>query len=89
MEAATSAGTGSVLNDIVTKLVAIALGEHPALGGRWEGDRSCSHRVRFTSASRLTRAQGLMVPVIRDVANLTLQEVATQVAQSDRGGSQA
>src|SRR4051794_24708612 len=27
------------INDIAMKLSAIALGEHPALGGRWDGDR--------------------------------------------------
>jgi pyruvate dehydrogenase E2 component (dihydrolipoamide acetyltransferase) len=62
------------LNDIVAKLVAIALGEHPALGGRLESDRIVLPMAIHIGIAVDTE-HGLMVPVIRDVANLTLQEV--------------
>ena len=62
-------------NDIVTKLVAIALGEHPALGGRWQGDTIVLPGPMDIGIA-VDSAQGLMVPVVRDVANLSLQEVA-------------
>ena len=74
--------------DIVTKLVAIALGEHPALGGRWEGDRIVLPTAIHIGIAVDTE-QGLLVPVIRDVAKLTLQELAHRSRKSDRCGPQA
>jgi pyruvate dehydrogenase E2 component (dihydrolipoamide acetyltransferase) len=62
------------LTDIVAKLAAIALGEHPALGGRWEGDRIVLPTAIHIGIA-VDSEQGLFVPVIRDVADLTLQEV--------------
>jgi pyruvate dehydrogenase E2 component (dihydrolipoamide acetyltransferase) len=63
------------LNDIVAKLAAIALGEHPALGGRWESD-SIVLPTAIHIGIAVDTEHGLMVPVIRDVANLTLHDVA-------------
>ena len=63
------------LNDIVAKLAAIALSEHPALGGRWEGDRIVLPTAIHIGIAVDTE-HGLMVPVIRDVANLALEDVA-------------
>ena len=62
-------------NDIVTKIAAIALSEHPALGGRWEGDRIVLPGAIHIGIAVDTE-HGLLVPVIRDVANLTLQDLA-------------
>ena len=58
----------------MAKLAAIALGEHPALGGRWESDRIVLPTAIHIGIAVDTE-HGLMVPVIRDVASLTLQEV--------------
>jgi pyruvate dehydrogenase E2 component (dihydrolipoamide acetyltransferase) len=62
-------------NDIVAKLVALALVQHPLLAGRWEGDR-----ITLPGAIHLSIAvdteHGLVAPVIRNVADLTLEEVA-------------
>lgn len=64
-------------NDIVAKISAIALAEHPALGGRWQEDTivlpTAIHIGIAVDAER-----GLMVPVVRDVASLTLQEIASR-----------
>jgi pyruvate dehydrogenase E2 component (dihydrolipoamide acetyltransferase) len=61
--------------DIVAKLVAIALAQHPVLGGRWEDDR-----IALPSSIHIGIAvdtdHGLLVPVIRNVPDLTLEEVA-------------
>jgi len=65
------------LNDIVAKVVAIALGEHPALGGRWEGDHVVLPAAIHIGIAVDTE-NGLMVPVVRDVANLVLEDVARQ-----------
>ena len=62
-------------NDIVAKLVAIALREHPTLGGRWEDDQVVLP-VTMDIAIAVDTEHGLMAPVVRDVANLSLQEVA-------------
>jgi pyruvate dehydrogenase E2 component (dihydrolipoamide acetyltransferase) len=62
------------INDIVVKVTAIALGEHPALGSRWEED----HIVLPTAihiAIAVDSEHGLMAPVIQDVANATLLDV--------------
>jgi pyruvate dehydrogenase E2 component (dihydrolipoamide acetyltransferase) len=62
-------------NDIVLKVVALALAQHPLLAGRWEGER-----ITLPGAIHLGIAvdteHGLVAPVIRNVADLTLEEVA-------------
>lgn len=65
------------LNDIVARLAAVALIEHPALGARWEGD----HVVLPTAIHigiAVDTERGLIVPVIRDVSNLALEDLAKQ-----------
>jgi pyruvate dehydrogenase E2 component (dihydrolipoamide acetyltransferase) len=62
-------------NDIVAKIVAAALGEHPTLGGRWEGDRIVLPGAIHIGIAVDTE-HGLLAPVIRDVANLTLLDLA-------------
>ena len=62
--------------DVVAKMVAEVLGEHPLLGGRWRGDR-----IELPGGSGIhigiavDTAEGLVVPVIRDVGNRTIREV--------------
>ena len=62
-------------NDILVKLVTAALQKHPALNSRWEGEilRTCSGIHIGIAVDTET---GLLVPVIRDVPTLTLNEVA-------------
>ncbi|HYI93226.1 MAG TPA: dihydrolipoamide acetyltransferase family protein [Bryobacteraceae bacterium] len=62
-------------NDFVTKMVAMALSEHPALGGRWDGDRIVLPDAIHIGIAVDTE-QGLLVPVIRDVPNLSLLELS-------------
>ena len=62
-------------NDILVKLVAAALQKHPVLNSRWEGEtlRTCSS-IHIGIA--VDTEAGLLVPVIRDVTALTLNELA-------------
>jgi pyruvate dehydrogenase E2 component (dihydrolipoamide acetyltransferase) len=62
-------------NDILVKLVAAALLQHPVLNSRWEGEtlRGCT-AVHIGIA--VDTEAGLLVPVIRDVTRLTLHEVS-------------
>jgi pyruvate dehydrogenase E2 component (dihydrolipoyllysine-residue acetyltransferase) len=62
-------------NDILVKLVAAALQNHPVLNSRWEGEtlQTCSS-IHIGIA--VDTEAGLLVPVIRDVTTLTLHEVA-------------
>jgi pyruvate dehydrogenase E2 component (dihydrolipoamide acetyltransferase) len=75
------AATGQVppigFTEIVVKLTALALQKHPMLNARWEGDKIRLWGDVHIGIAVDTEA-GLMVPVIRDVAGLTLREVAAQ-----------
>ncbi|MEO8659529.1 MAG: dihydrolipoamide acetyltransferase family protein [Bryobacteraceae bacterium] len=62
-------------HDIVVKLLAIALAKHPLLSGRWEGDRIALPEAIHIGIAADTE-QGLLVPVIRNVPDLTLEEVS-------------
>lgn len=64
-------------NDILVKLTATALREHPVLNARWDGDALCPSAVADIGIAVDTEA-GLLVPVIRDVGALTLREVAVR-----------
>ena len=65
--------------DIITKLVAEVLKEHLFLAGRWEEDAivlPAHHELHIGMA--VDTEDGLLVPVIRNVAGLTLRDVAAQ-----------
>jgi pyruvate dehydrogenase E2 component (dihydrolipoamide acetyltransferase) len=62
-------------HDIVVKLLAVALSKHPLLSGRWEGDRIALPDGIHIGIAADTE-QGLHVPVIRNVPELTLEEVS-------------
>lgn len=64
-------------NDIVVKLVATALRSHPMLAGRWDGDRILVPEAIHIGVA-VDTIHGLLVPVIRDVSELSLFEVARQ-----------
>jgi len=65
--------------DIITKLVAEVLKEHMFLAGRWDEDAivlPAHHELHIGMA--VDTEDGLLVPVIRNVAGLTLRDVAAQ-----------
>ncbi len=65
--------------DIITKLVAEVLKEHMFLAGRWDEDAivlPAHHELHIGMA--VDTEDGLLVPVIRNVAGLTLRDLAAQ-----------
>ena len=62
-------------NDIIAKTVTRALAKHPMLASRWENDEILLPEV-FNIGLAVDTEQGLLVPVIKDVGNLPLAEVA-------------
>jgi pyruvate dehydrogenase E2 component (dihydrolipoamide acetyltransferase) len=83
-EASGSAGTGMFpipsYNDLLAKLVAQALLEHPALNARLEGDRI----VQATTVNigiAVDTERGLLVPVVHDVHMKSLRQVAREAAE--------
>ena len=65
--------------DIITKLVAEVLKQHMFLTGRWDEDAivlPAHHELHIGMA--VDTEDGLLVPVIRNVAGLTLRDVAVQ-----------
>lgn len=61
--------------DLVVKLAAEALRRHPALNARWEGDGVVLQEGIHIGVAVDTEA-GLLVPVIRNVPDLTVSQVA-------------
>jgi pyruvate dehydrogenase E2 component (dihydrolipoamide acetyltransferase) len=75
---AASESSGAIVpsyTDLFVKLTALALEKHPALNSRWEEDRIISPQGIHIGIAVDTE-DGLLVPVVRDVPRLTLQEVA-------------
>jgi pyruvate dehydrogenase E2 component (dihydrolipoamide acetyltransferase) len=61
--------------DMLAKLVAIVFESHPALGGRWEADHIVlSGKAHIGIA--VDTPEGLLVPVLRDVAAASLADLA-------------
>ncbi len=60
--------------DLFVKLTALALQTHPRLNSRWENNRILEIKEINIGMAIDTEA-GLMAPVIRDVARLTLSEI--------------
>jgi pyruvate dehydrogenase E2 component (dihydrolipoamide acetyltransferase) len=68
--------------DIITKLVAAALQRHPLLGGRWDEDAialPADNEVHIGMA--VDTDEGLLVPVLRNAALLSLIELAARSRQ--------
>ena len=61
--------------DIIAKLAASALCEHPRLNARWEGERLVSSDAVHIGIAT-DAEEGLFVPVVRDVARQSLAELA-------------
>lgn len=69
------AGPAPSYTDILAKLVAIVLESYPALGGRWDSDHIVlSGKTHIGIA--VDTAEGLLVPVLRDVAASSLADLA-------------
>jgi pyruvate dehydrogenase E2 component (dihydrolipoamide acetyltransferase) len=76
-------------SDIVVKLAAVALREHPALNARLEADRVVASRTVHVSIA-VDTDDGLLVPVIRDADTLGLTAIAArsrELIARARGGS--
>ncbi|MBI3911521.1 MAG: 2-oxo acid dehydrogenase subunit E2 [Armatimonadetes bacterium] len=71
--------TAPTYNDLMIKLTAVALGEHPLLNASWQEEGIIIHSGIHLGIAVDTEA-GLMVPVIRDVSAKTLQQIATESA---------
>ena len=63
--------------DLIAKLTAGALAEHPRLNARWQNDQIVEFRAVHIGMAADTEA-GLLVPVLRDVGKLSLREIVQQ-----------
>jgi pyruvate dehydrogenase E2 component (dihydrolipoamide acetyltransferase) len=61
--------------DIIAKVAAGALGQHPMLAGRWDGERILLPDAIHIGIAVDTE-HGLLVPVVRHVADLSVREIA-------------
>ncbi|MGH7139104.1 MAG: dihydrolipoamide acetyltransferase family protein, partial [Pirellulales bacterium] len=68
--------TAPSITDIVVKLVAKAMEDHPDLNSRWQDDQIIRFREIHIGIAVDTEA-GLLVPVLRDVPGMTLKQVAS------------
>jgi pyruvate dehydrogenase E2 component (dihydrolipoamide acetyltransferase) len=65
--------------DLMAKLCAEALREHPALNARFEGD-TIVHPSAVAIGIAVDTGRGLLVPVVRDAQAKTLRQIATESA---------
>jgi pyruvate dehydrogenase E2 component (dihydrolipoyllysine-residue acetyltransferase) len=63
------------VNDVLVKLVAVALARHAPLNATFTGDEIHRHPVPHVGIA-VAAPQGLIVPVIRDADRKTVQEIA-------------
>lgn len=68
----------ATLNDMLLKILAAALREHPPLAARWLETQLVLPGDRIDIGLAVDAPGGLVVPVIRDVAAASLAEVARQ-----------
>ncbi len=76
------AGSGQptpTYNDLLARLVAQALREHPALNARLEGD-SLVYSEAVHIGLAVDTERGLLAPVLRDVQNKTVRQLAREAA---------
>jgi pyruvate dehydrogenase E2 component (dihydrolipoamide acetyltransferase) len=66
-------------NDLLIKLTAVALLEHPLLNAYWAEDEIIVHETVHIATAVDTEA-GLLVPVIRDVPAKSLQQIAAEAS---------
>ncbi len=73
--------------DLIVKLVSVALQQHPMLAAQWT-DGGIVIPEQIDIAFAVDTEAGLMAPVLRDVASLTLREVAAQARDlQERAGT--
>ena len=77
--ASTTAGTIPTLNDILVKLTATALSEHPDINSVWQGDTLQPSPDAHIGIA-VDAPSGLVVPVLRDAGQVGLRQVAKQSA---------
>jgi pyruvate dehydrogenase E2 component (dihydrolipoamide acetyltransferase) len=75
--ATTSEVASIAYTDIVVKLTALALKKHPLMSARWNGDK-IAMAPTINIGVAVDTDLGLLVPVIRDVAGLTLRQLAAR-----------
>lgn len=73
--AANSSNVAPTLTDILTKLTAAALQKHPLLNAQWRDD-GLFIPDEINIAIAVDTEDGLLAPVVRDVARLTLDQIA-------------
>ena len=69
------------VNDFITRAVALACVQHPAVNSSWAEDKIVEYaavHVGIAVALPVERGGGLVVPVIRDAANKTLRQINTE-----------
>jgi pyruvate dehydrogenase E2 component (dihydrolipoamide acetyltransferase) len=64
-------------NDLLLKLTAMALGEHPLLNATWQGDEILLHSAIHLGLA-VDTADGLLVPVIRNVQAKSLGQISQE-----------
>ena len=67
-------------NDLMLKLVAVALGEHPALNASYTDAGIVRHAEAHIGIAVDTE-RGLLVPVVRDVGRKSLRQIAAESAR--------
>ena len=68
------------VNDVLTKLVAVALVRHPAVNSTFTGDAIHRHPAAHVGIA-VAAPNGLVVPVIRDADRSTVQQIAAARAE--------
>jgi pyruvate dehydrogenase E2 component (dihydrolipoamide acetyltransferase) len=76
-------GVRPTVNDVLTKLVSVALTRHPAVNATFTGEEIRRSPVANVGIA-VAAPNGLIVPVIRDAARLTIAQIAA--ARSDLVG---
>ena len=72
-------GLVPAFTDILGKLVALCLVRHPILAGQWKGDHIAQPGPNGMHIGiAVDTDQGLLVPVVRDLANASLSEIAKE-----------
>jgi len=67
-------------NDLMLKLVAVALGEHPALNASYTDAGIVRHAEAHIGIA-VDAERGLLVPVVRDVGSKSLRQIAAESAR--------
>jgi pyruvate dehydrogenase E2 component (dihydrolipoamide acetyltransferase) len=74
-----AAGAAPSYTDMLVKLAALTLREHPQLNARWENDRIVPSTAIHIGIA-VDAQHGLVAPVLRDVHELGLRQIATKTA---------